>query len=242
MFAAQYSSLMKKIYFLFTFSIIARFASAQDFTPQNATLNVSGPANATLSAHADIYNSGSQTYEVMCAISDATMAAHHDKYFCFGDFCYNPGVLVSTVSTTMNAGESKVLSAYAIPNNVVGTDVITYQIYDQSGNSDTLSITFTYIFNEVGIDELSNSRYAVSVASPNPANNLTAISYNVPSGKDIRLVFRNLLGAEVKEIKLYDNRSTAIVPVADLVNGVYLYTLLVDGKATASKKLVVAHK
>ncbi len=233
---------MKKLYILFFFAALFISASAQDFSPQNATLNVSGPADATLAAHADIYNTGSQSFEVMCAITDATMAPHHDKYFCFGDFCYDPTVTVSTIATTMNPAESKVLSAYVIPNGVVGTSIVTYQIYDQSGSSDTLSITFTYDFSEVGIDEISHSKYAVSVASPNPANNLTAISYNVPSGKNILLVFQNLLGAQVKEIKLHDNRSTAIIPVSEFVNGVYIYTLYVDGKPTASKKLVVAHK
>ncbi len=233
---------MKKLYFLVIFTSFIVRASAQDFNHQNATLNVSGPADATLSAHADIYNISSQSFEVMCAISDAQMGPHHDKYFCFGDFCYDPTVTVSTVSTTMNSSEAKLLSGYVIPNGNPGTSIVTYSIYDQSGASDTLYITFNYEFTEVGIDEVSRTKYAVSVASPNPANNLTAISYNVPSGKDIRLVFQNLLGAQVKEVKLRDNRSTAIVPVSEFVNGVYIYTLYVDGKPTASKKLVVAHR
>jgi hypothetical protein len=233
---------MKKIYLFIVFLIIAGLASAQDYTAQNVTPYVTGTPTTTLGAHADVYNTGSQTFEVMCRISDASMAPHHDKYFCFGDFCYDPTVTVSAVATTMNTGESKPLSAYVIPNGVAGISTVTYQIYDQSGSSDTLTMTFTYEFTEVGIDELSSSKYAVSVAAPNPANNLTAITYNVPSGKDMRLVFQNLLGAQVKEIKLHDNRSTAIVPVSDLVNGVYIYTLFVDGKPTASKKLVVAHK
>jgi hypothetical protein len=233
---------MKKIYFLFSFSLILFSASAQDFTCHDATLNMSGPANATLTATGTILNSGIQSYDLLCRISSSSMFPGHQKYFCFGDYCYDTSTVVSPFPTTLNVGESAILSADCIPNGNVGTSTVSYQIYDQSANSDTFALTFTYNFTSVGIADVNAVKYTLAQASPNPANNLTAINYSFASGKDARLVFHNLLGLQVKEIKLSTNQSTLLISVGEFSSGVYVYTLLIDGKAAASKKHVVVHR
>ena len=216
--------------------------SAQDFTYQNASLNVSGPANANLTAHAEIVSNGSQDFYVRCKIISSTMTPGHQKYFCFGDYCYDTTTTVSPLTTYMRTGDMAVLSAYCIPNGIAGTSTVNYQIYDDGANSDTLALTAVYNFTPVGIAEVNAPKYQLAQASPNPANNLTAISYSYLQGKEARLIFQNLLGSVVKEIKLNSNQNTLIIPVAEFQSGMYIYTLLIDGKPAASKKLVIVHK
>src|SRR4051812_7798593 len=116
---------MKKLYFFLLLVSFFLSASAQDFTPQNATLNLSGPANVNLTGHADIVNTGSQAYDVLCKISSSTMTAGHQKYFCFGDYCYDTSTTVSPLSTNIRPGESALLSAYCIPNGYSGASNVT---------------------------------------------------------------------------------------------------------------------
>jgi hypothetical protein len=236
-----YSS-MKKLYLLVSFSLAIFSVSAQDYSCHDAELVMSGPCNSNLVATATIVNSGSQAFDVICRISSATMFPGHQKFFCFGAFCWDVSTTTSPLPTTINPGESAALSADCIPNNIEGTSYVTYQFYDQSGSSDTFSLSFTYTFTPVGVPEVNASKYTLAQASPNPATNFTAINYNYAQGKDASLVFHNLLGSVVKEIKLNARQNTLVIPVSDFPSGIYIYSLVIDGKPAASKKLVVSHR
>src|SRR5438045_9624783 len=83
------SSPMKKLYLLFSFFPLIFAANAQDFSCHDATLFMSGPSNATLTATADIKNISSQSFDVICEVSSMNLALNHQKYFCFGLYCYD---------------------------------------------------------------------------------------------------------------------------------------------------------
>jgi hypothetical protein len=233
---------MRKIYLLLLFSASVLVASAQQLTYSSPLFSVTGPPTATLACHAEVVNIGSMPLELLCRISSSNATPGHQLYFCFGDFCYDTTTTTSPLSTYTEIEDSALLSGYVIPNNIEGPTIAYYEVYDGSGNSDTLSLTFTYNFTTVGLPESPTKKPLLSQAGPNPAHNLTAISYNIPSAKDARLVFHNLLGSQVKEIRLKDNQNTLILPVTDFVNGIYIYSLYIDGKPAASKRLVIAHK
>jgi hypothetical protein len=233
---------MKKLYILTSVFILSMASASAQLECHDAESIVNGPADANLVAHATISNGGSQAFDVICRISTTSMVPGHQKFFCFGPFCWDTTTTTSPLATTLNPGETAILSADCIPNNIEGTSYITYQFYDQNGNSDTLTLDFTYIFTPVGIPEVNAPKFTLASANPNPANNLTAISYNFAKGKNAQLVFHNLLGTIVKEIKLNDNQSTVFIPTAEFTAGIYIYSLLIDGKSAASKKLVVVHK
>jgi hypothetical protein len=232
---------MKKLYILFLFSALYLNSYGQQLTSQDEELNVSGPPTATLSGHATIVNIGSQIYDLLCGISSSTMTPGHSKYFCFGDYCYDTTTTLSPLVTPVDVDGTALLSAYCVPNNIEGTSVVSYKIYDANGNTDTVSLTFTYNL-ATGIREHQIETPTLSLVGPNPAHNLTAVKYSFAASKNARLVIQNLLGVSIKEIQLRDNHNTLILPVSEFKNGVYIYTLMIDGKPAASKKLIVAHK
>ena len=51
----------------------------------------------------------------------------------------------------------------------------------------------------------------------------------------------NAIGGLVKEVAITQKQGTAIITTSNLANGVYFYTLQVDGRSIETKKLIVRH-
>ncbi|MFA6200944.1 MAG: T9SS type A sorting domain-containing protein [Bacteroidales bacterium] len=80
-------------------------------------------------------------------------------------------------------------------------------------------------------------------AYPNPANNNATIAYSIQTNyKSGKIVVRNMIGATIKTISI-NGGSTGkqSISTAELPNGVYFYSIIGDGKALSTKKLVVKH-
>jgi hypothetical protein len=231
---------LRKFYLFIIYILSAVFASAQSFTSQDGLFEVSGPYDGpNIHGQVTVKNVSGQALDLICRISSANMTTGHTKWFCFGPNCYAPNVTVS-LNTPLDSGDSAELLAYCAPNDSEGVSIINYEIFDVNGNSDTISFTFTYYFTFAGIDELSSANYFLNTY-PNPASSTTTVNCYIASAKDARIVFQNIVGEQVKEICLRDNQNTLLLPVADFPDGIYMYTLLIDGIPTASRKLVVAH-
>lgn len=232
---------MKKIYLV---AVIALYFSISDVCAQliqfGATTTLSGPDTAMMDAHISIVNTGTNQINVKVKRVAPNLVAGHTTYFCWVN-CYAPVDSVSPDSINLRAGDTtSVFHGYVNPHYHPGTSVVNYVFYDMANITDSVPVTYTYIFNPVGINETSNTP-VVSSAYPNPADGLTSISYNLNSSKDARLIFYNMLGSAVKEIKLTEKQSTLIIATSDLKSGVYFYSLIADGKSVSSKKLVIAH-
>ncbi len=89
--------------------------------------------------------------------------------------------------------------------------------------------------------ELNNSQTTVlEQNSPNPYAERTSINYYLPdnTGK-AEILFYNTQGKLIKSVELVNKgKGTLNVFAADLSSGIYTYTLLVDGKAIETKKMV----
>jgi hypothetical protein len=235
---------MKKNYLLI---IIAFFAAnsmfAQILTASHPITYYQGPDNQKLTSNFTLNNNGSQTLNVMAEMYTRTMAPGHYSYFCW-TICYDTSIVLSTAPISINAGEStSVFEGWVGGNNSPGQDEITYRFYDMNGLSDTLYLTFTYDFySATGISELSSSRYSLNFTGPNPANNYTNITYNIPQQKESKIIVTNLLGKKVNEIFLNGKSNSMQISTADLYSGIYMYSLMIDGKLMNTKKLVVTHQ
>jgi hypothetical protein len=76
--------------------------------------------------------------------------------------------------------------------------------------------------------------------SPNPFNEQTTINYYLPDGTGkAQLLFYNAQGRLIQSTDLIQKgKGTVNVFASDLSNGVYTYTLVVDGKIIETKKMV----
>ena len=50
-----------------------------------------------------------------------------------------------------------------------------------------------------------------------------------------------MLGTVVKEYRLTNTQASVLLSTSELSSGVYVYSLINDGKSVSTKKLVVAH-
>ncbi|GAB3899283.1 hypothetical protein GCM10028803_20150 [Larkinella knui] len=89
----------------------------------------------------------------------------------------------------------------------------------------------------------ASERITVSNIYPNPANESAEIDYQITGGvKDAKLVFYNVLGAQVGEYVLDRNERKIRIATSEMNSGMYFYQLSLEGKKIATKKLMVSHQ
>ena len=80
----------------------------------------------------------------------------------------------------------------------------------------------------------------VSNAYPNPIVSDASIDYAIDSyDHTAKIVVMNLLGNKVMDFDLLQGQHNLKIPADKLSNGIYFYTLQLDGKNVATKKIVV---
>lgn len=94
-----------------------------------------------------------------------------------------------------------------------------------------------------GVAEISNNNVSIEAAYPNPANTSCNIIFSLPGSSTVSIALYDLSGRKVLtalgNTVLSDGRYKVPVDVTKLTNGVYVYTISVDG-VPYTQKLVVA--
>jgi hypothetical protein len=74
---------------------------------------------------------------------------------------------------------------------------------------------------------------------PNPANTNVTVSYNLLENETATLKLYNIIGNEVREIKLHWKNNKVSFGVSDLVTGVYIYKYEISGRIISTGKLII---
>ena len=80
---------------------------------------------------------------------------------------------------------------------------------------------------------------AKNQAYPNPASAVVNINYAL-NKRNARISLYNILGVSVYEQQLDGQEGTIAINVSDLAQGIYFYTIKVDGNVVDTKKLVIS--
>ena len=219
------------------------FSTAQSFTATNYSSMVVHPNPLQIAqTTATINNTSISSKDVMVERTVNILAPGHTSYFCW-DVCYSESTSISTGWLPIAAGGTSNAFYFDLdPNGMVGVDTTCYKFFDMSNASDFVEICF-YVDVTTGIANVNASqKNPLSVASPNPANAWSGINYYTDVTKNPMLVIYNLLGTKVLEAKLMQKQGAYIINVEGLKQGIYYYSLIENGKAVATQKLVVAHK
>lgn len=185
--------------------------------------------------------------KVLLSVATSTVTGmNHDIYFCYNITCYTPFVYYSTAtvpaggSLPNGSGTSYGLRAEMDQNKVIGTSVARYTIYDSLNTSDSMNITITYCVTAPSAIKNNNSSVFVSNAAPNPAGNSINFSYELNSVADAQVKIFNCLGNLVKTVTLNPATKGTQVDVSNLEEGFYFYSVIANGKATSTRRLVIA--
>lgn len=74
---------------------------------------------------------------------------------------------------------------------------------------------------------------------PNPANTTVTVSYNLLENETATLKLYNIIGNEVREVKLHWRNNNVSFAVSDLVTGVYIYKYEISGRVISTGKLII---
>jgi hypothetical protein len=122
-------------------------------------------------------------------------------------------------------------------NKVIGNSVVRYTVFDANNTNDSVNITITYAVTAVaGIKNHANSVSSVQ-AFPNPAANVLNFTYDVTGNAQIKIY--SSVGALVKTIPLQQGVKSTQLDVSALEEGFYFYSVICDGKAVSTKRLVI---
>ncbi|MGN0032987.1 MAG: T9SS type A sorting domain-containing protein [Candidatus Limimorpha sp.] len=162
------------------------------------------------------------------------------NYICFGQ-CLSPTMYVSN-PTEANPGEAILFSAHYMSQTgepVFGEQSMTYYIYEESNPDAKFVINVIFKYSLESVSEF-NSENIFSNAYPTPASETVNFDYNFPANvNSAEISIYNMMGQEVLRNQLNGMSGKASINVSDLSDGVYFYSLIINGKVEKSNKIVV---
>ena len=111
----------------------------------------------------------------------------------------------------------------------------------ENGNSQ-VNPDVNYAPATTGMNELSVGHAAevLSQNDPNPFSSDTTIGYSLPDGTvNAAIYIYDMQGKQVKRLDIDSNATSVTLHGYDLQAGMYIYSLIADGKELASKKMIL---
>ncbi len=247
---------MKRLLLLvYLLSIVAFYGYSQSLYLSNAqgpiiansTITQAGtPDSLELITYLNVKNIGTHAVNIYCKKIYISQIDSVEVTMCWAGSCYPPFVNVSPNSQPIAVGQT-ITDFVGHYGSVTGhgfksgESIIRWVFYDATDRNDTVSVTVKYTSYPVGIQEKISLQGLLSNAFPNPAGATASFNYSVPSGSQGAIIIRNLVGAAVQTEQVISGAGKITVSTANLSDGLYFYSLMIDGKIIQTKKLVVKH-
>lgn len=182
-------------------------------------------------------NVGMRRYETQ-------VIANTKNYFCWS-LCYLPkfaGVKPvwedpNTVPISANSSVS-LLHAYYDTQGISGLSIFRYVVFDEANPTDSAFVDIHFDIT-TSISAVNHLKAGIELY-PNPASGKVFVNVNtIQNISSSVLVIRNMLGEVVKTSELNVANSKDAVNIENLNAGIYFYNVLINGKATEAKRLVI---
>ncbi|MBK8146463.1 MAG: T9SS type A sorting domain-containing protein [Bacteroidetes bacterium] len=134
---------------------------------------------------------------------------------------------------------------YLSVNYIALIPVLTQAIKEQQSQIEELKNTISKLQNQPTSTQevdLNSTTLGVALSQnvPNPFTTDTRITYAIPyTFKVAKLGVYDLNGQELKLVALTATTGAVVIQGGNLKPGMYIYTLIVDGKTVASKKMTL---
>jgi hypothetical protein len=160
--------------------------------------------------------------------------------FCWG-VCYPPNIYISPYSRTIEAGAtSDDFDGDYSPLGIIGMSTIMYTFFIEETPTDSVAVIVEFKASPTAVQEELLDKITFSNAYPNPSAEQVSFDYNLPEEiSQAQLSISSILGAQVKQVTVTSSGNTVRIPVYDLQEGVYFYTLKADGKNLVTRKMII---
>lgn len=192
-------------------------------------------------AHARIKNNTDRDVSVLVhRITHDTVTGSLNQ-FCWVQ-CFAPWVDVSPTAFIIPANDTtpeETFSGHYLPQNKLGTTVLEYVFYIETEPTDSVSFVAKFKITPAGINDWKD-KVRFGNAYPNPASSMVYFDLDIPAeSKKASIRIHNLLGQPLVEKEVNTGSNHVSIPVAELKEGIYFYTLFVNDKSIMTKKLVI---
>ncbi|HEX7412642.1 MAG TPA: T9SS type A sorting domain-containing protein [Bacteroidia bacterium] len=162
--------------------------------------------------------------------------------FCIGTNCYTPTTTLSAVvsiaaNSSLVGGFLTDFAAASTPN----TSRVIYTVFNINTSSDSISLTINYnVSAAAGINQITGINNQITVC-PNPASSEVFFAHDLKNvSQPVSVKIYNMLGTLVKTVALETYTNSTKIDINSLEEGVYIYSVLIDGKLIKTSRLIVS--
>jgi Secretion system C-terminal sorting domain len=239
----------------FLLSMVAFYGYSQSLTLSNSQgtiepnaiiIQAGTPDSVELITYLNVKNVSNNSLSVLCKKTQLKVLDSTEITMCWAGGCYSASTFISPNAQQMAAGQinTEFVGHYtqtAFHPFTSGESVVRWVFFDRANVNDSASVTIKYTSFPLGIDEANGQQGVLSNAYPNPASGYTGFTYSTAAGSLGKIVIRNILGATMQTQLLSATSGKVTVNTMNLSDGIYFCSLMVDGKTSQTKKLIVKH-
>lgn len=211
----------------------------------NDTLVVTGyPTDNLIKAYVYIKNEKESDIQVFVRKIEDYIVPGAFASFCWNSYCFTPEVFEVDNPLELSAGSTSLTDdfygEYRSQGNT-GTSYITFEFYSRNKDFETIKVVVEYTIQTASSAFNSEKGLTFSPPSPNPAGSYTSFNYSIPFGTNqASIVVRDLTGRIVLEEPVSVSENQLRLNLSGLNTGIFLYSLVLDGKPVITRKLIVA--
>ena len=178
--------------------------------------------------------------DIVCAKFENNDIPGTTNDLCLGA-CYTPTTTV-TPPKPMAQGEIWDFSVHYQAEDyltVLGQQKsMTYHLYDNNNPEVIFVLNVFFMYSYESINDYSSAE-VFSNAYPMPARDVVNFDYNFATSVIGEVAIFNMMGQEVMRSEISGMQGKASINVSDLADGIYFYSLIINGKTEKSNKLII---
>ena len=210
--------------------------------PNSTVLIIGDPTDEPIKIDIQVTNNAAvaQNVKVKKTIQAGDTLAGTSNTFCWG-VCYPPNIYVSPYPRTIEPFEiNDDFDGDYSPLGIIGVSRIMYTFFVDETPTDSVAVVVEFKASPTAIGEELLKQVTFSNAYPNPAARQVSFDYKLPAEiSQAQISICNILGAQVKNITLATSENSVRIPVFDLQEGVYFYSLKADGQNLVTGKMII---
>lgn len=241
---------MKKAFLALALIVSVMALSAQSYTvtdpdgtvvESGATYNVFGLGNDWGELSIEFNVTANENVRLIGEKVENNVIEGTSNYFCWGQ-CLSPTIFISD-PFQMEPQQSEVFSMHFIADDYMTVlsmeQSMTYYLYEPSNPDDKFVINVIFKYSMDGVNDI-NAVEEFSNAYPMPASSVVNFDYSFNSSVNSAMIaIYNMMGQEVMRSEISGMSGRHSLNISDLADGVYFYSLIVNGVVEKSNKLIV---